>query len=171
MSAAVQSASAVNRRRSRFRPTRRRVLVVFPRSLVLLPSTIQNTLNLPVYHPFAGSQKMISRTKIPLICLTFLVSAAMSASVHADCNGRPCGVGPFRWLTPQGHKGADFRAACAQHDRCYSGGGCSRKACDDAFLANLLCECRNSSNPAACERRALRMYRKTRLFGGLFYRR
>lgn len=89
----------------------------------------------------------------------------------ADCNGRPCGVGPFSWLTPQGHKGADFRAACARHDAGYARGGVSRKASDQAFLKSMLCECGNSRNPTACARRARSIYTMVRVFGGLFYRR
>ncbi|MEQ9407331.1 MAG: hypothetical protein RIK87_06370 [Fuerstiella sp.] len=104
------------------------------------------------------------------VLLAVLVSfVAVQPTQAADCNGRPCGAGLFNWLTPQGHKGADFRPACRQHDACYSGGFFSRKSCDQAFLNNMLCACRNSTNPAACERRARRMYRNVRLFGGLHY--
>ena len=94
---------------------------------------------------------------------------SLSDSALADCNGRSCGVGPMSFLTPQGHRGADFRPACSRHDDCYSSGLFSRKQCDRDFLNGMLCSCQNSKNPAACARRARFMHMNVRLFGGLFY--
>ncbi len=102
---------------------------------------------------------------IPILLAVTAITPAL-----ADCNGRPCGVGPLRALTPQGHRGASFRPACQQHDNCYSQGPFSRKQCDDKFLQSMLSACRNSKNPAACVRRARMMHFNVRLFGGLFYR-
>lgn len=86
----------------------------------------------------------------------------------ANC---PCGpdwlVGPDRALIPQGWKGADFRAACAQHDACSGTGGClNRLQCDLTFRRNLMDACQYSSNPAECRRIANLMYRGVRMYGG-----
>lgn len=104
------------------------------------------------------------------LLFTILIAFTAMTPALGDCNGRPCGVGPLRALTPQGHRGADFRPACQQHDNCYSRGLFSRKQCDNAYLQNMLCACQNSRNPAACERRAKWMHLNVRLFGGLFYK-
>ena len=85
----------------------------------------------------------------------------------ANC---PCGpdwlVGADRALIPQGWKGADFRAACAQHDACLSCGCSNRLQCDLTFRRNLMNACQNSSNPFECRRVAGMMYHGVRTYGG-----
>ena len=103
---------------------------------------------------------------LPALVLLLLVCSAPSAS--AQC-GPACGVGPLAWLTPQGHRGADFTAACRAHDQCYSAGIFSRRDCDHAMLENLNRACRYSDNPRACMHRARFMHLNVRIWGGLFY--
>lgn len=96
--------------------------------------------------------------------LCFAISSPAAASNY------PCGPSCMPLLSrliPQGAFGADFRPACRCHDACYSGNG-SRKACDLQFRNDMYRACENSSNPAACRRRANHRYRVVRLFGGLF---
>lgn len=116
-----------------------------------------------------GPLNTIGDTMKYRLILAFLCFCTMNSFASADCNGRPCGVGPMRWLTPQGHRGADFRPACQQHDNCYSQGLFSRKTCDNNYLNGMLSACQNSRNPKACARRARFMHGGVRLFGGLFY--
>ena len=82
---------------------------------------------------------------------------------------RPCGpehMPPvLKWFIPQGVAGADFRAACARHDRCYATPGACKAACDRQFLCDMLAQCSCSRNPRRCARVARRMYRAVQKHG------
>jgi hypothetical protein len=75
---------------------------------------------------------------------------------------RPCGPdsikGPLRYLFFQGCAGADFRAACRQHDACYDTIGSCQIDCDREFLEALLAECHLSKFPAHARFRAYLSY-------------
>jgi hypothetical protein len=75
---------------------------------------------------------------------------------------RPCGPdsikGPLRYLFFQGCAGADFRAACRQHDACYDTIGSCQMDCDREFLEALLAECHLSKFPAHARFRAYLSY-------------
>jgi hypothetical protein len=87
------------------------------------------------------------------------------------CTGAgPCGPRGLEWAVPQGFAGADFRPACAVHDRCYSIPGVSRRYCDRQFHRGLLDSCRNSRRPILCRLTAHTMFGITRLFGGPTFR-
>ena len=109
------------------------------------------------------------RAAFILVILT--LAMLTTDSVLAQCNGRPCGTGPLALLTPQGHRGADFRPACSQHDACYDGSGKSRRECDREYYQRLQTACAYSADPSVCKRRARRMHIAVRLFGWLHYRR
>lgn len=104
------------------------------------------------------------------VCLTLLLFCLVSggrtdASDCAECDKklsllerRPCGPdsinGPLRYLFFQGCSGADFRAACRQHDACYDRIGSCQAECDLQFLEALLAECHKSKFPAHARFRA-----------------
>tara|TARA_R110002096_G_scaffold233499_1_gene423546 strand:- start:796 stop:1194 length:399 start_codon:yes stop_codon:yes gene_type:complete len=106
---------------------------------------------------------MISRTALSPVCLVALLlclhSPAFSADLLEKC---PCGPdalkGPIRLLFIQGHRGADFRDSCRQHDLCYDTLGASKERCDDEFLANMLAASEDSKRPKAARRKARLLY-------------
>ncbi|QDT39664.1 hypothetical protein [Stratiformator vulcanicus] len=58
---------------------------------------------------------------------------------NCGANGRPCGPGgPINFLIPQQVAGANFRYACARHDRCYRIPGINRQYCDRVFYRDLM---------------------------------
>ena len=107
-------------------------------------------------------------------CWMFAAAIALSssaASAQGYCTGRgPCGPQGLEWAIPQGFAGADFRPACAVHDRCYSTPGVSRADCDRQFSRGLHSACRNSRRPFLCHMTAGTMSLATRLFGGPAFR-
>ncbi len=88
---------------------------------------------------------------------------------------RPCGpehMPPvLKWLIPQGVAGADFRAACAQHDRGYATPDACKSECDYRFLCDMLAQCESSRNPRRCARVARRMYRAVKEHGDRAFQR
>ena len=109
------------------------------------------------------------RTVVRISAFAALVTTAGLAQAAGGCAGGPCGPPGLEWLIPQGHAGADFRPACAGHDRCYSTPGASRAGCDRQFRRDLLGACRNSRRPVLCRMRANLYFAATRLFGGPAY--
>src|SRR5690606_28518600 len=111
-----------------------------------------------------------SRIRFPRLLWSFLlISCVLTTEIRAsDCaecdkklsllERRPCGPdsinGPLRLLFFQGCAGADFRAACRQHDACYDTIGSSQAECDLEFLNLLLAECDKSKFPAHARFRA-----------------
>ncbi len=87
---------------------------------------------------------------LTLIFFTLFATPVFADKYQEKC---PCGPdsvkGPFRLLliAGQGHKGADFRPSCVEHDLCYDTLGESQKKCDDEFLVNLLAACEDSKRP------------------------
>lgn len=82
---------------------------------------------------------------------------------------RPCGpANSFgaNWLFYQGAYGADFRAACQNHDDCLLNPWNSRKGCDRAFLNAMAAECANTPYPGLCMLKAQKYYVGVRAFGG-----
>jgi hypothetical protein len=112
---------------------------------------------------------------IALIALTVLVftpGRSMPVAYAADS----CGVMGFD--VPDSGPNFDFSNACAGHDSCYGAhhgeGEVARKACDDAFLADMLSSCaaqwpRQLVRRAACNAVAGIYYSGVRLGGWLFF--
>lgn len=108
------------------------------------------------------------KTVVRVLTFATLVAAAgLAQAAGGRCDGTgPCGPPGMEWAVPQGFHGADYRPACARHDRCYSTPGASRYACDKRFQQDLHCACRNSRYPVLCRMQANMYYAATRLFGG-----
>ena len=113
-----------------------------------------------------------------LFCLVTAGAAAPAASAGCgDPGAAPCGPvwipAPLRRvLIPQVGLGADFRPACAQHDRCYTvgyrdrfGRRTTRLQCDRQFLGNLNRACDSALFPPLCRARARLDYAAVRLYG------
>ena len=110
------------------------------------------------------------RTTCFLIAAAAVLSSAEAfAGGHCTGNG-PCGPRGLEWAIPQGFAGADFRPACARHDRCYTIPGTSRRVCDNQFHRDLRCACNNSRHPILCRMMANTMGVVTKLFGGPAFR-
>ena len=104
-----------------------------------------------------------------------------SSAGCGDPGAAPCGPGyvpPIlrRILIPQVGLGADFRPACAQHDRCYTvgyrdayGRRTTRLQCDRQFLGNLDRACDSAFLPGLCRLRARGDYLAVRLYGPLSF--
>jgi hypothetical protein len=106
---------------------------------------------------------------IVLACGT--ASAGGYGSTGRFCTGDgPCGPVGLEWAIPQGFAGADFRPACARHDRCYATPGASRRDCDRQFSRGLHSACANSRHPVLCHMTAGTMSVVTRLLGGPAFR-
>ena len=118
----------------------------------------------------------------PAVVLFALLFAGPAAS--AGCGGpgsAPCGpdyVPPIlrRILIPQVGLGADFRPACAQHDRCYTvgyrdryGRRTTRLQCDRQFLGNLDRACDSALLPGLCRLRARGDYLAVRIYGAVSF--
>lgn len=103
-----------------------------------------------------------------LVLLFTVIAGLATSNVFAGhCTGNgPCGPVGLEWAVPQGFAGADFRPACARHDRCYGTPGVSRAECDRNFHRGLRCACKNSRHPILCRVTADTMFVATRLFGG-----
>lgn len=81
---------------------------------------------------------------------------------------RPCGAGSdyrAHRLIPQGWKGADFRSACAKHDKHYREQDVTRAQADREFLQDMLAQAKYSKRPEQAKRVARFMYRAVRRFG------
>lgn len=81
---------------------------------------------------------------------------------------RPCGAGSSyraHRLIPQGWKGADFRSACAKHDRHYREKDVPKAQADREFLRDMLAQAKYSKRPAQAKAVARFMYRATKRFG------
>jgi hypothetical protein len=102
---------------------------------------------------------MTPRTILSPLCLVALCLGLHAPTFAADYLKKcPCGPdffkGPIRLLFIQGHRGADFRDSCRQHDLCYDTIGASKERCDDKFLANMLAASDESKRPRAARRKA-----------------
>jgi len=116
----------------------------------------------------------VSRVRFSVLLWSILLLSGFGAAPSraddcAECDKlqsllvrRPCGPdsinGPLRYLFFQGCAGADFRAACRQHDACYDRIGSCQADCDMQFLNALLAECHNSKFPAHARFRAHMSY-------------
>ncbi|KKL57081.1 hypothetical protein LCGC14_2238970 [marine sediment metagenome] len=93
-------------------------------------------------------------------------TTSITASVVAEW--RPCGSGSdyraHRFI-PQGWKGADFRSACAKHDKHYREQTITRVQADKIFLQDLLTQSKYSRRPRQAERVARFMYKAVRRYG------
>lgn len=98
-----------------------------------------------------------------------LAGGTAAAGVHCTGDG-PCGPVGLEWAVPQGFAGADFRPACAVHDRCYSTPGVSRHDCDRQFSRSLKAACNQSRHPFLCRMTTCTMSVATKLFGGPAFR-
>ena len=91
-------------------------------------------------------------------------------SLHRTCPPwRPCGpAGSFgaNWLFYQGAYGADFRAACQNHDDCLMNPWNSRYGCDRALYEAMAAECAHSAHPGMCLWKAQKYYVGVRMLGG-----
>lgn len=103
----------------------------------------------------------------------WMLALLAACSIGGCCNPRPyrpCGPGFLNnAFVPQSFAGADFRAACQRHDDCYATGVCSRKACDDDFLNEVLASCECSKHPHWCRHWSWHWYLRVRLVGRLGY--
>ena len=103
----------------------------------------------------------------------WILALLAACSIGGCCNPRPyrpCGPGFLNnAFVPQSFAGADFRAACQRHDDCYATGVCSRKACDDHFLNEVLASCNGSKHPCWCRHWSWHWYLRVRLLGSLGY--
>ena len=133
---------------------------VVPLLLLLLPLTVTN-LACAQWPPAPYAQQFQAAVPTPY--------AQVQPEYYQPHPNAPCGpdwlAPPLRGLIPQGHMGADFRPACAAHDRCYTQPGWSRAACDQKYHRDLLTACNNSRFPFCCRLRAGLMYSTVRLFG------
>ncbi len=81
---------------------------------------------------------------------------------------RPCGSGSdyraHRFI-PQGWKGADFRSACAKHDKHYREQDVTKAQADNEFLQDMLIQAKYSRRPRQAERVARFMYKAVRRYG------
>lgn len=105
-----------------------------------------------------------------IFCIAITLCCVSANAQRPDLMACPCGpdwiVGADRNLIPQTWHGADFRAACRQHDACLSNGSINRRRCDRNFAKDLKAACRNSSRPGECRRVASLMSRAVRSYGG-----
>ncbi|MEE9548735.1 MAG: hypothetical protein V3V68_05205 [Nitrosomonadaceae bacterium] len=105
--------------------------------------------------------------KILLVLATLLLVVIIVDVADAQ-EWRPCGAGssynPHR-LIPQGWKGADFRSACAKHDKHYREQSVTRAQADSEFLQDMLSQSKYSKRPEQAKRVARFMYRAVRRFG------
>ena len=117
-----------------------------------------------------------------LLCLLSLAAWCPTASAGCGDPGEaPCGPSwapPIlrRILIPQVGLGADFRPACAAHDRCYTvgyrdanGRRPGQKQCDRRFLRDLDRACDSAICPPLCRTRARLDYLAVRLYGKLSF--
>jgi hypothetical protein len=109
------------------------------------------------HFPAGASQRSINDAKAR-------VNAASESTTEAtdSCN-----------FVPDSFLNANFQPACDTHDECYSS-STARRACDDAFLANLLLACNQayptySPEQVSCYAVAYIYYVGVRLFGAAFY--
>lgn len=117
---------------------------------------------------------MFSRLLSAVLLLLFILSPGTGWSAEGKprpkiLDERPCGPdairGPLRYLLFQGCAGADFKDACRRHDACYDTIGSDRRACDRAFLEEMLAESPKSKHPARARYRAHFAYLGVK-FGG-----
>ena len=115
-------------------------------------------------------------------CLTGALAWAPAANAGCgDPGAAPCGPSwvpaPLRAvLIPQVGLGADFRPACAEHDRCYTRGyrdpngrRPGQYECDRRFLRRLDRACDSAVFPPLCRMRARLDYVAVRLYGKLSF--
>ena len=102
--------------------------------------------------------------------IAFIIVLSLATTSYSQ-EWRPCGGEKTNRFVPQGWKGADFRPACAQHDKHYHdlNPTISRKQADLIFLRSMLEACDSSSQPVRAKMKARNMYRVVRLLGGRFY--
>ena len=112
---------------------------------------------------------------IALVALTVLAYTPGRSTERAYA-ADSCGVMGFD--VPDSGQNFDFTSACAAHDDCYGAhhgeGETARKACDDAFLSDMLSSCasqwpRQPVRRAACNTVAGIYYSGVRLGGWLFF--
>ena len=97
-----------------------------------------------------------------------ILSIATTITDTDAAEWRPCGSGSdykaHRFI-PQGWKGADFRSACAKHDKHYREQDVTKAQADNEFLRDLLTQSKYSKRPRQAERVARFMYRAVRCYG------
>ncbi|MDF1862509.1 MAG: hypothetical protein P1U87_19990 [Verrucomicrobiales bacterium] len=108
-----------------------------------------------------------------LILFTLFATPVFADKYQEKC---PCGPdsfqGPLRFLllSFQGHKGADFRESCVEHDLCYDTVGRGKIECDEIFLEDLLAACEHSRRPKMARFKAKLSYWMVKNLGDGAYR-
>ena len=91
---------------------------------------------------------------LQLALVTFMAALAFSSGVgiaKAEISGAKCGGGLTASITPSLPGTYDFTAVCVQHDKCYANLGISRGSCDQAFILNMLAECKRQPKATQSE--------------------
>ena len=100
--------------------------------------------------------------------LLVLMILSLATTFTDASEWRPCGSGSdyraHRFI-PQGWKGADFRSACAKHDKHYREQDVTKAQADNEFLRDLLTQSKYSRRPRQAERVARFMYKAVRRYG------
>ena len=100
--------------------------------------------------------------------ILLILVVVLSAIIVEAKEWRPCGSGSdyrAHKFIPQGWKGADFRSACAKHDKHYREQDVTKAQADQEFLQGMLAQAKYSKRPRQAERVARFMYRAVRRYG------